>query len=292
MVPVQLNWLGKWHCKTQEYFAMERQISIQLYSVRAQLAADYEGTLRAIAGMGFTNVEPAGFPGYSPEKAVKLFADLGLRAPSCHSALPIGDNRNQVVETALMLGHSMIITGCPPKFRESFKDADAIKATAELYCAAAEVAAVHGLQVGYHNHDWDLQRVGDDYGYRLFLENTPETVLWEADLYWVARAGLSPVEFVKEIGARGRILHFKDGVIHVDDEFVEAETGDGKIMVSNSVPFLPAGTGMVDLRGAADAAVHAEYAVVELDSYAGDMMKAVRQSYNYLVGSGIAKGRK
>ena len=27
---------------------------------------------------------------------------------------------------------------------------------AALYCEAAENAAKHGLQVGYHNHDWDL----------------------------------------------------------------------------------------------------------------------------------------
>jgi len=265
------------------------QISVQLYSVREQAAADYEGTIRRLAAIGFTNVEPAGFPGYSAEKAAKLFKELGISAPSCHGGLPIGDTRNQVIETALMLGHRMIITGCPPKFRENFKDADAIMATAEMYCEAADFAADYGLQIGYHNHDWDLQIVGDDYGYRLFLANTPESVLWEADLYWVARAGLSPADFVAEISGRGKILHFKDGVINASDEFVEAETEDGKIMVSNAIPFLPAGAGVVDLVGAAKVAAHAEYVVVELDSYAGDMLKAIEQSYGYLINAGIGR---
>jgi hypothetical protein len=43
------------------------------------------------------------------------------------------------------------ITGCPPEFKANFASADAVKATAALYCEAAENAAAHGLQIGYHN---------------------------------------------------------------------------------------------------------------------------------------------
>lgn len=268
------------------------QITVQLYSVREQAAADYEGTIRAIAAMGFGNVEPAGFPGSSVEKAAKLFKELGLKAPSCHGALPIGEDKNLIIDNALTLGHKYIITGCPPKFKENFANADAIKATAALYCEAAEFAAKHGIQVGYHNHDWDLINVDGKPGYQIFLENTPKTVLWEADIFWVAKAGIDPVDFIKEIGPRGKLLHFKDGIISDKDTFTEAETEDGKIMVSNATPFLPAGTGQINLIEASKVATFAEYIAVELDSYAGDMMKAVQQSYTYLTTNGIAKGKK
>ena len=73
--------------------------------------------------------------------------------------------------------------------------------------------------------------------------------------------------------------------------FETAETEDGKIMVSDSSPFLPAGKGQVDLKAAADAAVHTEVAVVELDSYEGDMMEAVQESYTYLTSNDIATGK-
>jgi sugar phosphate isomerase/epimerase len=271
---------------------MVPKISVQLYSVREQAAADYAGTIRAIAEMGFENVEPAGYPGSSVSEAAKLFNDLGLKAPSCHGSLPVGENKNQIIDDALTMGHKYIVTGCPPNFSEDFKSGDSIKALAELYCEAAEVAAPHGLQVGYHNHDWDLAEVDGKPGYRIFLENTPETVLWEADLFWVARAGFVPAEFVKEIGPRGKLLHFKDGIVTAEGEFTEAETEDGKIMVSNSTPFLPAGAGQVELVAAAAVAEHAKYVVVELDSYDGDMMKAVQESYTYLTTNGIAQGRK
>ncbi|NRA40159.1 MAG: sugar phosphate isomerase/epimerase, partial [Planctomycetes bacterium] len=201
-------------------------ISVQLYSVREQATENYEQCIRAIADMGFTNVEPAGFPGTTPEAAGKLFSELGLKAPSAHSALPIGDNKQAVLDAALATGCKYLITGCPPNFKEDFKDHDSIKKLAALYCEAAETAAEHGMQVGYHNHDWDLIEVDGKRGYQTFLENTPDTVLWEADLYWVTRAGIKPTDFIKEIGVRGKLLHFKDGAINYDESFTEAETAD------------------------------------------------------------------
>lgn len=268
------------------------EITVQLYSVREQAAADYEGTIRAIAAMGFGCVEPAGFPGSTPQKAAALFAELGLKAPSCHCSLPIGDKTHEVIETALLMGHRYLITGCPPDFKNNFASTDAIKATAELYCEAAVNAAKHGLQVGYHNHDWDLLDVDGKPGYLVFLENTPDSVLWEADVFWVAKAGRDPAKFIQEIGVRGKALHFKDGILQSNDTFTEAETEDGKVMVSDSVPFLPAGTGHVDLLAASRAAAHAELIAVELDSYGGNMMEAVQQSYTYLTKQGIARGLK
>ncbi len=265
------------------------QITVQLYSVREQAAADYEGTIRAIADMGFANVEPAGFPGSSITEAAKLFNELNIKAPSCHCALPLGDNKNQIIDEALLLGVKYIITGCPANFKDNYKNADTVKAMADTYCEAAEIAAEHGIQVGYHNHDWDLADIDGRPGYRYFLENTPETILWEADIFWVARAGLDPVDFIKEIGPRGKVLHFKDGAVDTDGEFTEAETEDGKIMISDSSPFLPAGAGQVDLTAASKVTDYAEYIAVELDSYDGDMMKAIQESYTYLTTNGIAQ---
>ncbi len=268
------------------------EISLQLYSLHEEATADYEGTIRAIAEIGFGNVEPAGYPGFSAAKAAALFRELGLKAPSCHGELPIGEQKHQVIDEALMLGHKAIITGAPPRFMEHYKSADTVKALADLYCEAAEVAAEHDIQVGYHNHDFELHDIDGVPGYRYFLDNTPESVLWEADLFWVARAGYDPAEFVQEIGPRGKLLHFKDGIVEEAGEFTAVKTEEGRIMVSDSCPFLPAGAGQMDLPGVAKVAKHTTYVVVELDSYEGDMMRAVQESYAYLTAAGIARGLK
>ncbi|MCK5529552.1 MAG: sugar phosphate isomerase/epimerase, partial [Kiritimatiellae bacterium] len=156
------------------------EITVQLFSVREQAAADYESTIRAIANMGFKNVEPAGFPGSTVEKSAKLFKELNIKTPSCHSVLPLGDDKNRVIDEALTLGIKYIITGCPKGFDSNFKSGDTVKSMAEQYCEAAEIVAEHGMQVGYHNHDNDLAKVDGKPAYRYFLENTPDTVLWEA----------------------------------------------------------------------------------------------------------------
>ncbi len=268
------------------------QITVQLYSVRDLAKQDYVGTIRAIAETGFGNVEPAGYPGSSAQEAAKLFQDLGLKAPSAHVGLPIGDRKNAIIDEALLMGHKYLITGCPPKFREHYSSLDNVKAMAELYCEAAANLAPHGLRIGYHNHDWDLTIVDGRRAHEVFLENTPDTVLYEADVFWVARAGLDPAAFIREIGARGKVLHFKDGIVSNQAAFKEAETESGKIMVSDAIPFRPAGRGQVDLVAASKALAHAEYLAVELDSYEGDMMQAIRESYRYLTANQIARGTK
>ena len=268
------------------------QITVQLYSVRDLAKQDYAATIRAIAEIGFGNVEPAGYPGSSAQEAAKLFQDLGLKAPSAHVGLPIGDRKNAIIDEALLMGHKYLITGCPPKFKEHYTSLDNVKAMAELYCEAAANLAPHGLRIGYHNHDWDLTIVDGRRAHEVFLENTPDTVLYEADVFWVARAGLDPAAFIREIGARGKVLHFKDGIVSNQAAFKEAETESGKIMVSDAIPFRPAGRGQVDLVTASKALAHAEYLAVELDSYEGDMMQAIRESYRYLTANQIARGTK
>lgn len=271
---------------------MTPKITVQLYSVRDLAKQDYVGTIRAIADMGFAHVEPAGYPGTTAKEVAKLFEQLGLKAPSAHIGLPVGADKNAIIDEALLMGHQYLITGCPPGFAENYTSLDRMKAMTDLYCEAAANLAPHGLQVGYHNHDWDLVAVEGHRAHQFFLQNTPDTVLYEADTFWVARAGLDVATFIQEIGSRGKVLHFKDGIVSNEATFKEAETESGKVMVSDSSPFRPAGQGQVDLLAAAKAATHAEYIGVELDSFDGDMMQAVKDSYDYLTSQKIAQGNR
>ena len=53
---------------------MPAPIALQLYTLREAAAADYEGTVRKVADIGYAGVEPAGFPGTTVEAGKKLFA--------------------------------------------------------------------------------------------------------------------------------------------------------------------------------------------------------------------------
>src|SRR3954451_20748701 len=54
---------GHHHGGDQGSSIPREQISIQLYTVRDQIGADLDGTLRALAKIGYRTVEHAGFAG-------------------------------------------------------------------------------------------------------------------------------------------------------------------------------------------------------------------------------------
>ena len=271
---------------------MQPELSVQLYSLREAAARDYVGTINQLAEKGFRNVEPAGFPGTTVAEAAALFQKLGISAPSQHGKLPLGDERQQVIEEAQMLGVKYIYTGCPPDYPASFQSLDGLKRVAEQFCEAADYAAQFDIQVGIHNHTYEMLELEGRPAYEYFLAWTPDNVLWEADIYWVAAGGRSPAEFIKRLGNRGTCLHFKDGIFDAADTVLELkESANG--LVAKERKFMPAGAGEVDMARAAAAVTSAtEYIVVELDAYDGDMMSAVKESYDYLTRAGIARGGK
>ena len=64
------------------------KISIQLYTLRDQLAADFEGTLAALAAIGYQKVEHAGFVGRSVTQFKAALDAVGIRSSSGHVLIP------------------------------------------------------------------------------------------------------------------------------------------------------------------------------------------------------------
>lgn len=240
---------------------IRNQLAIQLYSLRNELQADYEGIIRKVAEMGYKYVEPAGFPGTTLDQAVKFYQDLGLVPYSCHGKLPVGDDKQEAIETALKLGAKYIVSG---KGGNSFADSDSIKKVAEEFTIAAENAAEHGLCIGYHNHNWEMNIIDGLPGYKIFMDNTPASVTMQLDTYWVKVGGLDPVAVIEEVGERARLLHIKDGDIDPPK------------------PMTAVGAGKMDFPPIIKAAKFAELLIVELDECGTDMTVAVEESFNYL----------
>ena len=52
---------------------MPAPVALQLYTLRELAEKNYEQVVRTVAEIGYAGVEPAGFPGSSPEQAGKIF---------------------------------------------------------------------------------------------------------------------------------------------------------------------------------------------------------------------------
>ena len=120
---------------------MSALLGIQLYTVREAAEKDYAGTMRRLAAMGYEAVEPAGFPGTTIDEAIKIYKDLNFKLVSCHSKLPLGDDKNEVLENAQKLGVKYIFSG----LGQDWSSVDKIKAHADVCNEAAANAAATPL---------------------------------------------------------------------------------------------------------------------------------------------------
>lgn len=252
---------------------MTTPIALQLYTVRDLLAQDFEGTIRKISDLGYMGVETANMFGVSPASAAKLFDELGLTVMGAHSPLPLGDEKQEVIDTLGALRCKRLIVAWQPP--EKYKSLDGIKSVCNTLNEGAAVAKAHGLQVGYHNHWFEYERVENHIPIDVMLEHLDPDVFFEVDVYWVQTAGQDPLQVVRRLGARAPLLHVKDGPCQLE------------------APMTALGEGVVDIPGVVAAgAGSTEWLVVELDRCATDIMEAVRKSYQYLIGKGLARGNK
>ena len=252
---------------------MTTPIALQLYTLRDLLAQDYEGTLRKVSDMGYIGVETANLFGDSPASAARLFRELGLTVTSAHGALPLGDQKQEMIDMMGALHCKRLIVAWQPP--EKYKSFDGIKSVCDSLNEGAAVAKANGLQLGYHNHWFEYERLENRIPIDVMLERLDPDVFLEVDVYWVQTAGQDSVDLVRRLGSRAPLLHVKDGPCQIEAPMTAL--GEG---VMDIPAVVAAGAGSVD------------WLIVELDRCATDMMEAVHKSYQYLIGKGLARGNK
>jgi len=184
---------------------------LQLYTVRDTLDADLEGTLRTVAAIGYREVELAGLPGITAQAMRASLKRHGLDAPSMHASYDrLRRDFDAVLEEARVLGATYLV--CPSVDAEERKTAQDWKRVCQALNRIGQVVRNRGLVLAYHNHDFEFVPFADGSTpfHLLMTETDPRDVKLELDVYWVAKAGLDPVQYLK--GGRDRILlvHLKD----------------------------------------------------------------------------------
>ena len=236
-------------------------LSVQLYSVRQPLVEDFAGTMGRLADIGLTRVEPFGLLDFAEQLRETLPA-TGLTAPTAHQDLESGD-LDATFELATELGVSTIIHPyCPP---ERWQSREEVERLAGLLSTASTAASTHGLQVAYHNHDWELAtRFDGRSALEVFVDLLDPSVLLEVDTYWAATGGEDVPALLGRLGDRVVALHLKDGPLNGD-----------------KAAQLPLGSGDLPAAEIVAAAAGVRFAVLEFDEYAGDIFEGIATSYAY-----------
>jgi sugar phosphate isomerase/epimerase len=265
-------------------------ISIQLYTLSALTSSDLDGTLEALADIGFTKVEHAGIPaGLTAKQFRKTLDRHGLRSTSGHNTPPPDPFNpsvwSKVLEDANTLGQRSVDWSGPGV--KGFDPATGVIAIdtkdewlhlVEVVNRAAEMAHAAGLNFGLHNHYWEFLPVkgtvltGSDI---LLAETDPRYVHFEVDIFWATYARHDPAQLVAY--AQDRVTQF-----HVKDM---------KPGQSPTLPFLKdytftdPGTGIIDfgrIFAAKDAPARRTEYIIERDDAGLNALQTARVGFNYL----------
>jgi sugar phosphate isomerase/epimerase len=209
---------------------------LALYTVRDAMK-DARATLEKVAQAGYVNVESAGydngkFYNLSPADFKALLDEMKLKPMSAHQSSVTFDNIDQQIADLKAAVFQYFVVPIPPMglFGDEggkMNMKGGAKNLAQILDKLGEKCAAAGLQLLYHNHDFEFVKDADgtvviDY----LLENcNPKYVNFQMDLYWVTKAGADPVAYFKRYPGRFKIWHVKD----MDDQGRFAPVGNGKI---------------------------------------------------------------
>ena len=231
-------------------------VAIQLYSLRREMAADFEGTLKAIADMGYQGVEFAGLHDKSAAEVKALCEKYGLTPVSGHVQVRFIEADPNLPATYREIGTKYLaIPG------HQWGDDRDFEHSMERFRAACEAVRATGKRMHYHNHANEIYcKIGDKFQLDAIFDAIPADLLGcEFDVGWLTVAGEDPAAWIRKYAGRTPMLHMKDfyfdkpGNLEGKNpaDLADATLGRGKL----NVPAV--------LDAAKDAGV--EWLIVELD---------------------------
>jgi len=194
--------------------AQQRQVpvGIELYSVRDSLTADLTSTVRAVAKIGYQEVEfYSPYYSWTTERATevrKLLDDLGIRCPSTHngaqSMSPTGIQK--AIDLNQILGSRMIVVASAGKITT----ADGWREFGARMTEGSERLRKVGMVAGFHNHQTEWRPVDGQRPMDILAASTPKDFVLQLDVGTTVEVGVDPVAWIKANPGRIKSMHCKD----------------------------------------------------------------------------------
>lgn len=184
-------------------------IGLQLYTVRGLMDRDVEGTVAAVAGIGYREVELAGLHGKTAAQMRAILDRHGLACPSSHISMQdIRGDWARTLNDAAALGQSYIVC---PWINEPDRTIDGYTRVAHELTRAGDASRARGIQLAYHNHDFEFAPIAGRLPYDILLaESDPRLVRMELDIFWIVKGGQDPLVYFARYPGRFPLVHAKD----------------------------------------------------------------------------------
>jgi sugar phosphate isomerase/epimerase len=258
-------------------------LGLQLYTVRADLAKDYEGTMKRLKEIGIRNVQAnLTMAGKASADQRKLYDDMGFTWKSIHAG---GDGLRGGLQATIDEAKGIGIKNITCSFALYPQDRAAMmagptvddwKRNADSFNKIGAACKAAGMSFAYHNHNIEFRKIGEVVPYDLLLKETdPALVQMEMDIGWVVAGGQDPVAYLTKYPNRYHSLHIKDlkkdGIPNFNMKMISAVIG----------------TGIIDWKAVLAAAhkTKVERAFLEIEEpYDPSAMEMVKRSFDYMHG--------
>jgi sugar phosphate isomerase/epimerase len=253
--------------------SLREPLGLQLYSVRALLAKDFDGTLAKVRGAGYTVAEAAGYYDRPAADFRKSMDAAGMRCVSTHHALNVLETElDKWIEYGHTLGLEYIVCSSSGGMHRdpAAKGAPTLddwRWIAGEFNRIGEKVKAAGMTFGVHNHTPELATIDGVMVYDELLRLTdPKLVVFEMDAGWVYASGHNPVDYLSKTPERFPLMHVKDMV----------RGADGKVKIT------VLGKGNIDYRPIMRAATGLKYYFVEQEEFDMDPIEEIHVDAEYM----------
>lgn len=205
---------------------MDRRIGAQLYTLRdyGKTEEQLDETFAKLKEIGYKTVQVSGMPELTGSQVRKACDKYGLEPIVTHRGYDEYVHKtDDVIKYHEELGCNICGIGSMPY---NFANPDGVLEFIENMKPAVEAVRKSGRSFVYHNHAFEFQKFDGKYIMDTLIEKTDFDFV--VDVYWLAYAGINPAKFIRSIGKRAKIIHFKDLAI-VNNEIVMAEVLEGNL---------------------------------------------------------------
>lgn len=206
------------------------KISAQLYTLRhyTQTLPDYKETLMKVRQLGYKSFQHSGAGPFDPNDIKKCLDETGMIMSATHtSPQRLKDDLSNVIKEHKLWNCRFVGIGMmPEEYRESYED---IVRFAKEFNEIGKTLKKEGLQLIYHNHDFEFQKYNNKLIMDILMDETdPGSFEFEIDTYWVQAGGADPVDWIYKLNKRMRYIHFKDMAMSGRNQ-VFAPVGEGNL---------------------------------------------------------------
>ena len=274
---------------------MDIKLGYQIYSAREEAEKDLAAVCAKLKEFGYDGVEFAGFYGYTAEQINDILNANGLAAVSSHVPyVSIVEDMAGTIAFHKAIGCKFIAV--PYLDEQTRPGAPGFAAAIRNIAKFGAMCKAEGIQLLYHNHDFEFIKLSGQYGLDFLYDAIPaELLATELDTCWVNVAGENPAAYIRKYAGRCPVVHLKDFIGAKKEgevlyALIKSDGSDDVKVEQKDEPafdFRPVGYGKQDIPGIIAAGLEsgAQWFIVEQDrSSERPPLDAAKMSCDYVRG--------